>query len=301
MWNLPQPGNKPLYPAFAGGFWPTVPPGKSWFLQILHPKSKMLPKGHNNGYGEVTSIKPNSHNWYHHLSRPQAHSATPRDWAHVCEQGVRKRSTLSRLHLVPPAIPALGGGEAPPGEPGKGCNSSNEGPAPAEVPSRRPRPCVFAGFRSAAAPPLHALGVLKPRPRLLRACALGSGPPAHLCRWDVQRLSAVSWDPGRPQESGICAASWALFGIFVSQVTGSPSEPGLPGNVQVGGAGSPAGSWGLVFPGPISSASSGRGRASRRSPPFSGRLPGPTVGICRTSDQRWWVNVWAGAPRILRK
>ena len=207
MWNLPQPGIKPPYPALAGGFWPTVPPGKSWFLQILHPKSKMLPKGHNNGYGEVTSIKPNSHNWYHHLSRPQAHSATPRDWAHVCEQGVRKRSSLSRLHLVPPAIPALGGGEAPPGEPGKGCNSSNEGPAPAEeVPLRPPRPCVFAGFRVRRGPaPSRAL------------CAPASAPPPTRVRLGLRPLAL------RPA----CAPGQVGCPAFVSGQLGSWAPSGV--------------------------------------------------------------------------
>lgn len=46
-------------------------------------------------------------------------------------------------------------------------------------------PAFSPASGSAAAPPLHALRALQPRPRLLRACALGCGrrrygPPAHL-------------------------------------------------------------------------------------------------------------------------
>ena len=33
MWDLPGPGLEPVFPALAGGFLTTVPPGKS----LLHP------------------------------------------------------------------------------------------------------------------------------------------------------------------------------------------------------------------------------------------------------------------------
>lgn len=202
-----------------------------------------------------------------------------------------KRSSLSRLHLVPPAIPALGGGEAPPGEPGKACSSSIEGPAPAEeAPLRPPRLRVFAGFR------------VRPGPAPSRAAsAPASAPPPTRVRLGLRPLALPpACAPGPvacPAFVSSQLGSWAPSGVRylcceLGTVWGSLSEPrpvsaGLPGKVQVGGAGSPAGSWGPAFAGPISSASSSRGGASRSSLPCSGRLPGPTVGICRTSDQRW--------------
>ena len=35
MWNLPGPGIEPVFPALAGAFLPTVPPGKAYILLDL--------------------------------------------------------------------------------------------------------------------------------------------------------------------------------------------------------------------------------------------------------------------------
>ena len=42
MWDLPRPGLKPMYPALAGGFLTTVPPGKSHLARNLIKEVKDL-------------------------------------------------------------------------------------------------------------------------------------------------------------------------------------------------------------------------------------------------------------------
>lgn len=69
-------------------------------------------------------------------------------------------------------------------------------------------PALSPASGSAAAPPLHALRALQPRPRLPRACALGcgrwrSGPPAHLGRWGVH----------------VCQRSAGILGALRSRVS----------------------------------------------------------------------------------
>lgn len=154
--------------------------------------------------------------------------------------------------------------------------------------------------------PLQALGTLWPEGSVRLALRPTRASPL-MRSWATGKLS-VSWlsagTPGHLRTRAVSLLlSRALFGLCVSQVTGclSPKQfpplskpafmPGLPGKIEVARAGSPAAAGGPAFAGTVSSASSSRGEGAGGRLPARAHSLGPTVGIFRTSGQRWLVNV----------
>ena len=160
------------------------------------------------------------------------------------------------------------------------------------------RPLQELGPLWSQAPPLESV-----RP------ALGpTGASPLVCTWATGKHSVSRRSAGSPGDLRTRAVSLlpsrALFGVCVSQVTGCLSQPeavpasiqtsfppGLPGKIEVARAGSPAAAGGPAFAGTVSSASSSRGEGAGGRLPARAHSLGPTVGICRTSGQRWLVNV----------